>query len=123
MNYFKKGRRTGVPGAGRKPSEKTKAALREKEIAARKQLIDLEQKNFDKFLKAQKGAFNGFEFPELFHQKYDKTNAVYVAQSDDCAEVETPFGKFHTGADDVTCYFLSKNPTKKVMFNRSVYFI
>lgn len=123
MNYFKKGKKSGIPGAGRKPSEKTIASLREKEKAARKQLLDLEQKNFDKFLKAKNGAFDGFEFPELFHQKYDKTKAVYVAQSDDCAEVKTPFGKFHIGADDVTCYFLSKKPTKKVMFNRSVYFI
>ncbi len=119
MSYFTKGRRNGITGAGRPKSQKTK----DKERAEALKLQNLKKEKFEKFEKAKSGVFNGFEFVELFHEKYDKDNAIYKTTANDAANAITPFGKFHTGADGVTCYFFSKKPKKRVEFNRSIYFL
>lgn len=104
---------------GRKPSAATIAKREQKAREERQR----EQIAFDNFLNADSGIFDGFDFVNLFHQKYNKSEAVYIGYSNDSADVVTDFGTFHAGADDVAAYFYSKNPTKIVMFNRSVYFI
>lgn len=78
---------------------------------------------FEKFMNSEGGIFDGFAFVNLFHEHFDKCNAIYTTESNDTADAITPFGTFHTGADGVAVYFFSEQPTKQVNFNRSVYFI
>lgn len=82
-----------------------------------------EAKAFEKFMNSEGGIFDGFAFVNLFHEHFDKRNAIYTTESNDTANAITPFGTFHTGADGVAVYFFSEQPTKQVNFNRSVYFI
>lgn len=82
-----------------------------------------EERAFNDFMAADSGVFDGFAFVDLFHHVFKKTDAIYTAVADDCADVVGPNGKtYHTGADGVTVYFMTENPTKRVDFNRSVYF-
>lgn len=80
-------------------------------------------KYFKEFLNAKGGTFNGFKLDPEFHASYSKENAIYTTRSDDIAEVHTPFGVYDVNADGIWCYFLNDHPTKKVVFNKSVYFI
>lgn len=103
---------------GRKPSSATIA----KREAETKKAYKKELKAFEAFENAAEGAFDGFEFINVFHQKVDKYAAILTAVANDEADVLTPFGKFHTGSDGITCYFFSEKPTKTVRFNRSIYY-
>lgn len=108
---------------GRKPSP---ATLAKRQAALRAQYEreqNAEAVAFEKFMTAENGDFDGFAFVNLFHEHFDKRNAIYTTESDDEANVITPFGTFHAGADGVTAYFFSEQPKKVVYFNRSVYFI
>lgn len=108
---------------GRKPSP---ATLAKRQAALRAQYEreqNAEAIAFEKFMTAEHGDFDGFEFVNLFHEHFDKRNAIYTTESDDEANAITPFGTFHAGADGVTAYFFSEQPKKVVYFNRSVYFI
>lgn len=108
---------------GRKPSP---ATLAKREAALRAQYEreqNAEAVAFEKFITAEHGDFDGFAFVNLFHEHFDKRNAIYTTESDDEANAITPFGTFHAGADGVTAYFFSEQPKKVVYFNRSVYFI
>lgn len=115
MNYFKKGRKCGIPGAGRKKSEKT--ILKEQEQREKEQAK--EQEKFNQFLKAENGYFNGFEFVEVFHKNINKDNALLVAKSNDAADCHG----VHVGADGVVVYFMvePEKVKKQVTFNRSIY--
>lgn len=118
-NQPKKANRRG----GRKPSP---ATLAKRQAALRAQYEreqNAEAIAFEKFMTAENGDFDGFEFVKLFHEHFDKRNAIYTTESDDEANAITPFGTFHAGADGVTAYFFSEQPKKVVYFNRSVYFI
>ena len=118
-NQPKKANRRG----GRKPSP---ATLAKRQAALRAQYEreqNAEAVAFEKFMTAENGDFDGFEFVNLFHEHFDKRNAIYTTESDDEANAITPFGTFHAGADGVTAYFFSEQPKKVVTFNRSVYFI
>lgn len=107
---------------GRKPSPATlakrQAAQKENEREQNAEAVA-----FEKFMTAEHGDFDGFAFVNLFHEHFDKRNAIYTTESDDEANAITPFGTFHAGADGVTAYFFSEQPKKVVYFNRSVYFI
>lgn len=108
---------------GRKPSP---ATLAKRQAALRAQYEreqNAEAVAFEKFITAEHGDFDGFAFVNLFHEHFDKRNAIYTTESDDEANAITPFGTFHAGADGVTAYFFSEQPKKVVYFNRSVYFI
>lgn len=108
---------------GRKPSP---ATLAKREAALRAQYEreqNAEAVAFEKFMTAEHGDFDGFAFVNLFHEHFDKRNAIYTTESDDEANAITPFGTFHAGADGVAAYFFSEQPKKVVYFNRSVYFI
>lgn len=108
---------------GRKPSP---ATLAKRQAALRAQYEreqNAEAVAFEKFMTAESGDFDGFAFVNLFHEHFDKRNAIYTTESDDEANAITPFGTFHAGADGVTAYFFSEQPKKVVYFNRSVYFI
>lgn len=108
---------------GRKPSP---ATLAKREAALRAQYEreqNAEAVAFEKFMTAEHGDFDGFAFVNLFHEHFDKRNAIYTTESDDEANAITPFGTFHAGADGVTAYFFSEQPKKVVYFSRSVYFI
>jgi hypothetical protein len=108
---------------GRKPSP---ATLAKRQAALRAQYEreqNAEAVAFEKFTAAESGDFDGFAFVNLFHEHFDKRNAIYTTESDDEANAITPFGTFHAGADGVTAYFFSEQPKKVVYFNRSVYFI
>lgn len=100
---------------GRKPSAATIAKGQAAEM-------DRQQKAFDVFENSASGNFCGFDFVDVFHKHYDKQNAIFAAESDDRANVATPWGVVHVGADGVMCYFFSEQPTKTVTFNRSIYF-
>ena len=117
-NQPKKANRRG----GRKPSPATlakrQAAQKENEREQNAEAVA-----FEKFITAEHGDFDGFAFVNLFHEHFDKRNAIYTTESDDEANAITPFGTFHAGADGVTAYFFSEQPKKVVYFNRSVYFI
>lgn len=82
---------------------------------------------FVRFQKANKGAFDGFEFVDEFHAVYDKRNAVEVLTSDDKADCITSAGvPIYVGADGVTVYIMTTNARdigtrKLVRFNQSVY--
>lgn len=118
-NQPKKANRRG----GRKPSP---ATLAKRQAALRAQYEreqNAEAVAFEKFMTAESGDFDGFEFAKLFHEHFDKRNAIYTTESDDEANAITPFGTFHAGADGVTAYFFSEQPKKVVYFNKSVYFI
>lgn len=118
-NQPKKANRRG----GRKPSP---ATLAKRQAALRAQYEreqNAEAVAFEKFTAAESGDFDGFAFVNLFHEHFDKRNAIYTTESDDEANAITPFGTFHAGADGVTAYFFSEQPKKVVYFNRSVYFI
>lgn len=110
---------------GRKPSPATlakrQAALLAQKENEREQ--NAEAVAFEKFMTAESGDFDGFAFVNLFHEHFDKRNAIYTTESDDEANAITPFGTFHAGADGVMAYFFSEQPKKVVYFNRSVYFI
>lgn len=115
---------------GRKPSPATLAkrqaallAQEEKEREENEREQNAEAVAFEKFMTAENGDFDGFAFVNLFHEHFDKRNAIYTTESDDEANAITPFGTFHAGADGVTAYFFSEQPKKVVYFNRSVYFI
>lgn len=107
---------------GRKPSPATlakrQAAQKENEREQNAEAVA-----FEKFITAEHGDFDGFAFVNLFHEHFDKRNAIYTTESDDEANAITPFGTFHAGADGVTAYFFSEQPKKVVYFNRSVYFM
>lgn len=108
---------------GRKPSP---ATLAKRQAALRAQYEreqNAEAIAFEKFMTAESGDFDGFAFVNLFHEHFDKRNAIYTTESDDEANAITPFGTFHAGADGVMAYFFSEQPMKVVYFNRSVYFI
>lgn len=108
---------------GRKPSP---ATLAKRQAALRAQYEreqNAEAVAFEKFIAAEHGDFDGFAFVNLFHEHFDKRNAIYTTESDDEANAITPFGTFHAGADGVTAYFFSEQPKKVVYFNRSVYFM
>ena len=108
---------------GRKPSP---ATLAKRQAALRAQYEreqNAEAVAFEKFMTAESGDFDGFAFVNLFHEHFDKRNAIYTTESDDEANAITPFGIFHAGADGLTAYFFSEQPRKVVYFNRSVYFI
>lgn len=119
-NQPKKANRRG----GRKPSPATlakrQAALLAQKENEREQ--NAEAVAFEKFMTAESGNFDGFAIVNLFHEHFDKRNAIYTTESDDEANAITPFGTFHAGADGVTAYFFSEQPKKVVYFNRSVYF-
>lgn len=118
-NQPKKANRRG----GRKPSP---ATIAKREAALRAQYEreqNAEAVAFEKFMTAEHGDFDGFAFVNLFHEHFDKRNAIYTTESDDEANAITPFGTFHAGADGVTAYFFSEQPKKVVYFNRSVYFM
>lgn len=118
-NQPKKANRRG----GRKPSP---ATLAKRQAALRAQYEreqNAEAVAFEKFMTAEHGDFDGFAFVNLFHEHFDKRNAIYTTESDDEANAITPFGTFHAGADGVMAYFFSEQPRKVVYFNRSVYFM
>lgn len=117
--YYQPNNRCG----GRKPSAATIAKREAEYQQQREKEKQMENEAFENFKNAEEGRFNGFEMSEIFHHHYDKSKAIYIGESDDCSDVETPFGKFHTGADGVMAYFFNEHPTKRVDFNRSVYFI
>lgn len=118
-NQPKKANRRG----GRKPSPATIAKRQAALRAQYEREQNAEAIAFEKFMTAENGDFDGFAFVNLFHEHFDKRNAIYTTESDDEANVITPFGTFHAGADGVTAYFFSEQPKKVVYFNRSVYFI
>jgi len=103
---------------GRRLAPATIEKRQSEAIAERERQI----KAFERFENAKGGTFDGFEFVGVFHERINKDAAIYSGISDDCADVKTPFGIFHTGADGVTAYFFSKSPVKTVQFNRSIYF-
>lgn len=108
---------------GRKPSP---ATLAKRQAALRAQYEreqNAEAIAFEKFMTAEHGDFDGFAFVNLFHEHFDKRNAIYTTESNDEANAITPFGTFHAGADGVAVYFFSEQPKKVVTFNRSVYFM
>lgn len=51
-----------------------------------------------------------------------KENAIAILTADDAANVVFNGKKYHVGIDDATVYMMTKKPTKRVDFNRSVYF-
>ena len=107
---------------GRKPSPAT-LAKRQAAQEENEREQNAEAVAFEEFMTAEHGDFDGFAFVNLFHEHFDKRNAIYTTESDDEANAITPFGTFHAGADGVTAYFFSEQPKKVVYFNRSVYFI
>lgn len=86
-------------------------------------ILEHEEDYFNDFMAASEGCFDGFKMPNIFHQYFKKSDAVFTTEADDKADAITPFGVFHTGIDGVKAYFMSEKPTKFVGFNRSVYFI
>lgn len=122
FSKYKQPKRANRRG-GRKPSP---ATLAKRQAALRAQYEreqNAEAVAFEKFMTAEHGDFDGFAFVNLFHEHFDKRNAIYTTESDDEANAITPFGTFHAGADGVTAYFFSEQPKKVVYFNKSVYFI
>ena len=108
---------------GRKPSEATIAKRKAEEEARQASIRAAEEQAFAEFMNAKEGYWSGFDFAGIFHEHFKKTDAIYVCEADDAATAKTPFGDFSTSADGVTAYFFSEKPTKRVEFNRSVYFI
>lgn len=93
------------------------------------QVVEQERETaaFTNFENAEIGHFNGFEFCNAFHAKYNKNNALEVLSADDCADVVTSTGaSIHAGADGITVYIMTEaaqsgDVKKRVLFNRSVY--
>lgn len=108
---------------GRKPSAETIA----KRQAEEERKLTEKKKAFENFLKSEKGFFNGFEFCELFHNNFDKANALECIYADDGADAVTSTGAvYHVGEDGLRCYIMTEesrlgNATKFVSFNRSIY--
>lgn len=123
INYFQKGRKFGIPGAGRKKSPEKLEAERQARLVAETREREKERAEFEAFEIAEGGVFNGFLFAKLFHEKYKKEDAIGIFYANDTAEISTPYGNFRTGGDGKKTYLMSKNPKKKVEFNRSVYLI
>lgn len=48
--------------------------------------------------------------------------SIAILESDDVASVVFNGKKYNVGMDGVTVYFMTEKPTKRVNFNRSVYF-
>ena len=115
---------------GRKPSPEKIAKrekfwedvcdLIEKEKAQKRQD---ERKAFDEFLNADSGIFDGFEFPTLFHDNFSYHDAIDIQFADENGDVKTYNGIYGGIRAGKKVYFLSEKPTKRVDFNRSVYFI
>lgn len=106
FSKYKQPKRANRRG-GRKPSP---ATLAKRQAALRAQYEreqNAEAVAFEKFMTAEHGDFDGFAFVNLFHEHFDKRNAIYTTESDDEANAITPFGTFHAGADGVTAYFFS----------------
>lgn len=116
--YYQPKHRNG----GRKPSEKSLEKRRLQAEQPARAEHERELQAWQKFEEAESGNFNGFAFVNIFHERVNKANALYIGESDDGANVSTPFGVFHTGADGITVYFFSKTPKKRVDFNRSSYY-
>ena len=112
--YYQPNNRCG----GRKPS----AATIEKRQAEARAELERQQEVFNDFMNAESGDFDGFKFAYVFHDEIRKTDAIYIGDADDCANVVTPFGTFDAGVAGRTAYFFSKQPKKTVFFNRSIYF-
>lgn len=81
-----------------------------------------EEEHYKDFQESNSGIFNGFDFVNLFHRDFRKENAIAILTADDSANVIFNGKKYHVGIDDATVYFMNKKPTKRVDFNRSVYF-
>lgn len=81
-----------------------------------------EIKHYSDFIESNSGIFNGFDFIHLFHRDYKKENAIAILTADDAANVVFNGKKYHVGIDGATVYMMTKKPTKRVDFNRSVYF-
>lgn len=81
-----------------------------------------EEKHYKDFKESNSGIFNGFDFVNLFHRDYKKENAIAILESDDVASVVFNGKKYNVGMDGITVYFMNEKPTKRVDFNRSVYF-
>lgn len=85
------------------------AAIREKEY-------------YSDFIESNGGIFNGFDFVNLFHRDFRKENAIAILTADDAANVVFNGIKYHVGIDGAIVYMMTDKPTKRVDFNRSVYF-
>ena len=81
-----------------------------------------EREHYKDFQESNGGIFNGFDFVNLFHRDFRKENAIAILTADDAASVVYNGKKYHVGIDGATVYFMSEKPTKRVDFNRSVYF-
>lgn len=81
-----------------------------------------EEEHYKDFKESNSGIFNGFDFVNLFHRDFRKENAIAVLTADDAANVVFNGIKYHVGIDGATVYMMTEKPTKKVDFNRSVYF-
>lgn len=109
-------------GGGRKPSKEAQQAATKALQEEMARLHEIRAKAFEAFLNATEGNFNGFEFSPEFHAKFNKKNAIFVAEADDRAIISTPFGEFKADEDGQIAYFFSESPQKTVSFNRSIYF-
>lgn len=81
-----------------------------------------EKERYSDFIESNSGIFNGFDFVHLFHRDFRKENAIAILTDDDSANVDFNGKKYHVGIDGATVYFMADKPTKRVDFNRSVYF-
>lgn len=81
-----------------------------------------EKEHYRDFKESNSGIFNGFDFVNLFHHDYRKENAIAILTADDAANVVFNGIKYHVGIDGATVYMMTEKPTKRVDFNRSVYF-
>lgn len=81
-----------------------------------------EEEHYKAFKESNSGIFSGFDFVNLFHRDFRKENAIAILTADDAANVDFNGKKYHVGIDGATVYFMAENPTKRVDFNRSVYF-
>lgn len=90
-----------------------------REERARQARRPQEEAAFKAFEEASDGIFNGFEMINVFHERINKANAIFVDFADDAAMCRG----VNVGADGITCYFFTEpeNVKKQVLFNRSVY--
>lgn len=107
---------------GRKPSKEKQHELALQYQAEMERKREKSAKAFEAFLNATEGDFNGFEFAQKFHEHFNKLDAIFTAEANDSAIILTPFGEFKADEDGQTAYFFSEKPTKRVLFNRSIYF-
>lgn len=122
-DFFEKERRRAAARKGWETRRAREFERREYLKKMREEERRADVQAFADFEKADSGAFNGYDMINAFHAAYNKDNALYIGESDERADVLTPFGTFHAGADGVNCYFFSQQPQKIVRFNYSVYFI